>query len=90
MEFQKESGRIFALDQEGRLLAEVVFPTGPDGVADIHHTFVDGSLRGQGVAGLLLRAAADQLRAQGKKARASCSYAAGWFEKHPEERDLLA
>ena len=57
MEFQKEPGRIFALGEDGKLLAEITFPTGEDGVADIDHTFVDESLRGQGVASQLVRAA---------------------------------
>ena len=58
-------------------------------VAGVGHTFVDDTLRGQGVAGQLLRAAADQIRAEGKRARATCSYAEIWFERHPEEADLL-
>ena len=68
---------------------EITFPTGEDGVADIDHTFVDESLRGQGVASQLVRAAAAELRAQGKRAKSSCWYAAQWFEKHPQEQDLL-
>jgi len=88
MEFQHESGRIFALDGDGKLIAEVTFPT-TDGVADIDHTFVDASLRGQGVAGKLLAAAAEQIRADGLKAKATCSYAVKWFDQHPEEQDLL-
>ena len=78
MEFQKEPGRIFALGEDGKLLAEITFPT-----------FVDESLRGQGVASQLVRAAAAELRAQGKRAKTSCWYAAQWFEKHPQEQDLL-
>ena len=50
---------------------------------------MDDTLRGQGVAGQLLQAAADQIRAEGKRARATCSYAEIWFERHPEEADLL-
>lgn len=88
MNFSQEEGRIFAVDGEGRLLAEVTFPT-RDGVAVIDHTFVDTSLRGQGVAGQLLQAAADAVRAQGRKARPVCSYAVRWFEQHPEQADLL-
>ena len=87
MEFQREDGRIYAMQGE-RLLAEVTFPS-RDGVADIQHTFVDDSLRGQGVAGQLLQAAADQIRSDGMKTRLTCSYARLWFEKHPEESDLL-
>lgn len=90
MEFQREEGRVFALDKAGKLLAEVTFPTGADGVAEIDHTFVDSSLRGQGVAGQLLDEAVKALRQEGKKARPVCSYAVAWFEKHPEHSDLLA
>ena len=77
MEFQREPGRIYA-EEEGRVIAEVTFPD-RDGAADIDHTFVDDTLR----------AAADQIRAEGKRARATCSYAEIWFERHPEEADLL-
>ena len=79
MEFQKEPGRIIALGEDGKLLAEITFPTGEDGVADIDHTFVDESLRGQGVASQLVRAAAAELRAQGKRAKTSEKYCAGIF-----------
>lgn len=88
MEFQREPGRIYAMNGE-KLVAEVTFPE-RDGVAVIDHTFVDDSLRGQGVAGQLVRAAVDQIRADGRKAGATCSYAQVWFQNHPEEQDLLA
>lgn len=88
MDFCKEPGRIFAVDGTGKLLAEVTFPE-QDGAAVINHTFVDGSLRGQGVAGQLLQAAADTLRAEGRKAVPLCSYAVHWFDTHPEAQDLL-
>ena len=55
MEFQKSEGRIFARDETGKLVAEITFPTVAEGVADIDHTFVDESLRGQGVAGKLVQ-----------------------------------
>ena len=89
MEFQKSEGRIFAQDETGKLVAEITFPTVAEGVADINHTFGDESLRGRGVAGQLVRAAAQELRAQGRLTRTSCWYAAQWFEKHPQEQDLL-
>ena len=88
MEFQRENGRIYA-ERDGKLIAEITFPE-ENGVAVIDHTFVDDSLRGQGVAGRLVRAAADQIRSENKKARAVCTYARAWFDRHPEERDLLA
>ena len=80
-------------DPAGSILAEVTFPaTDRPGVVDIDHTFVDPSLRGQGIAGTLMRHAVDAIRSSGRRvvAAPSCSYAAAWFEKHPSERDLLA
>ena len=89
MEFQKSEGRIFAQDETGKLVAEITFPTVAEGVADIDHTFVDESLRGQGVAGELMQRAVDSLRASGRKAVATCSYARKWFDQHPEQKDVL-
>ncbi len=86
MDFHITENRIFANDEDGKLIAELLFPSqGPDTVC-FTRTFVDDSLRGQGVAGQLMEAAAKELAAQGKKATATCSYAAKWLEKHPELR----
>lgn len=87
MDFQEEPGRIFVM-QDGTLVAEITFPE-QDGVAVFDHTFVDGSLRGRGVADQLVRAAVRQVRGRGGKARLVCSYARRWFANHPEEADLL-
>lgn len=87
MDFQHEKGRIFALDADGKLLAEVTFPT-ENGVATITHTFVDDSLRGQGVASQILAEAAEQIRASGLRMNATCRVAAKWIAKHTEFSDL--
>ena len=89
MTFTKESNRIYCA-QGGKTLAEVTFPQAEPGVVVIDHTWVDPSLRGQGAAGQLMQAVVDALRADGRKARASCSYARAWFARHPEAADILA
>jgi predicted GNAT family acetyltransferase len=89
MEFKHEKSRIFLNNEEGKTIAEVTFPETSDNTVDINHTFVDGSLRGQGVADKLLSELAQELKNKNKKAVATCSYAVGWFEKHPEYEDLL-
>ncbi|KAF5047328.1 GNAT family N-acetyltransferase [Sedimentibacter saalensis] len=89
MEFKHEKSRIFLNNEEGKTIAEVTFPETSDNTVDINHTFVDGSLRGQGVADKLLSELAQELKSKNKKAVATCSYAVGWFEKHPEYEDLL-
>ena len=88
MDFSYFSDKITINDQT-KTLAEVDFPELEPGLVDINHTFVDDSLRGQGVAGKLMEAAADHLRSERKKAVLSCSYAVKWFEKHPEYQDIL-
>ena len=89
MEFQSEDHRVFAKDQGGHVIAEVTFPEVSADTAVIDHTFVDQSLRGQGVAGQLLDAAVRQIRMEGLRAKATCSYAAKWFKEHPDQSDLL-
>ncbi len=83
MEFITEKDRIYATDAAGNVVAEVDFPT-VDGVSTIDHTFVDPSLRGEGIAGKLVKLAADKILSEGNKIAATCSYAVAWFKRHPE------
>ena len=83
MNFITEKDRIYATDPSGKVIAEVTFPT-KDGVSTIDHTFVDPSLRGEGIAGKLVKLAADKIMAEGNKIAATCSYAVAWFKRHPE------
>ncbi|MDR2610846.1 MAG: N-acetyltransferase [Clostridiales Family XIII bacterium] len=89
MEFKKDSNWIYGTDESGNIIAEVTFPNTEDGAVVINHTFVDPSLRGQGVAAQLIEAAYDTIKAGGKKAYATCPYAIKWFDEHPEKRDIL-
>ena len=90
LELTRETTRIYALNEKGKLVAEITFPMTAPGIYTIDHTFVDPSLRGQGAAGKLAQAAADQIRARELKAVLTCSYAKKWFGEHPEQSDLLA
>ena len=83
MNYIIESDRIYATDNGGRVIAEVTFHNSA-GVSTIDHTFVDESLRGRGVAGELIRLAADSILANGNKIGATCAYAIAWFQRHPE------
>lgn len=83
MNFITDTNRIYATDNVGKIIAEVTFPT-KDGISTIDHTFVDKSLRGQGVAGELVKLAADKILADGNKIGATCPYAIDWFKNHPE------
>ena len=80
-ELRTEQNRIYA-ERDGVLLAEITFPETAEGVFCIDHTFVDASLRGQGAAGQLVRAAVEAIHAKGGTVTATCSYALGWLQKH--------
>ena len=49
---------------------------------EINHTFVDASLRGQGIAGKLMTELISELEKRISKRVPTCSYAVSWFEKH--------
>lgn len=83
MDFIYETGRIYAEDASGDLAAEITFPAS-NGIAEIDHTFVGDSLRGQGIAGQLVKAAAEQIIKDGNKIKATCPYAVSWLAKHKE------
>lgn len=90
MEWAAERDAVRYLNEQGEVVAEVTFPEVEPGVVEINHTFVDESLRGQGIAGQLLGRAVASIAASGYRARPTCSYAVRWFEKHPEHAGLLA
>ncbi len=83
MNFITETNRIYSIDSTGKIIAEVTFPT-KGGISTIDHTFVDDSLRGQGIAGILVKLAADKILADGGQIGATCPYAVVWFKRHPE------
>jgi predicted GNAT family acetyltransferase len=89
MNFIHEQNKIYLNDDNNHMIAVVTFPKIQDNVVNIDHTYVDNSLRGQGIAGKLMEEAVTQLRENNQKAKLSCSYAVKWFEDHPECSDIL-
>lgn len=83
MVFITEKDRIYTTDSNGKVIAEVTFPT-TNGISVIDHTFVDPVLRGKGIAGKLVKMAADKILTDGNKIAATCPFAVIWFKRHPE------
>lgn len=69
--------------------AVVDYLVAADGALILEHTFTPPSMRGQGVAGVLVRAAAEYARETGVHIEPRCSYAVRFFDNHPEFQDLL-
>lgn len=89
MGFVREKNQVLYLDEQGEKKAEVTFPQIDEETVDLDHTFVDPSMRGTGLAGKLMKEAAEEIQAQGKKAVLTCSYAVQWFERHAEYQHLI-
>jgi len=89
MDFVKQSNWIFAKDEGGDIIAEVTFPKYKEDVVAINHTYVDDSLRGQGIAAQLMEETWNMLHGDGRKAKLTCPYAVKWFTEHPEKRDVV-
>lgn len=82
MEFKKEENKIYLDDANGNIIAEIDFEELEDKKYNIYHTFVDESLRGQGVASKLVELAVEEIKSRGGVVEATCSYAQKWLEKN--------
>ena len=82
MQFIKEENRIYATNIDNETVAEVTFYEIEKGVYNIDHTFVDDSLRGQGVGSKLVQEAVNTIREKGAQIQATCPFASKWIEEN--------
>ena len=80
--FVTDTDKIYMSDDKENVIAEIDFVETAPGILTIEHTFVDSSLRGQGIAAKLVEAAVKEIHSRGKKVQATCSYAAKWLKEH--------
>ncbi|MFL2099458.1 GNAT family N-acetyltransferase [Desemzia sp. FAM 23991] len=91
MEFEKGDNRFYKNDESGKMIAEITYiPSGEDKVL-VDHTFVDPSLRGQGVAEQLVDRTVQEMETEGKKMVAVCPYVVSLFERKSDKyQDIIA
>ena len=70
-----EENRIYLQDENWNILAEINFEKIDDKTYNISHTFVDDSLRGQGIGNVLVEKAITYLTEKWYKVSATCPYA---------------
>ena len=70
-----EENRIYLPDERWNILAEINFEKIDDKTYNISHTFVDDSLRGQGIGSELVEKAMSYLISKWYKVTATCPYA---------------
>lgn len=81
-------GNGYVFRQNGEIAAEVTFRPMNESTLILDHTYVDPSLRGQGVAEKLVRRVVDLAREEGKRIIPACSYADALFRRHKEFEDV--
>lgn len=90
MELVREKNAIVNRNEAGEVLAEITFiPTDDPNVVNANHTFVSPELRGQGAAGKLLDRLVEEMKSDGKKIKATCSYVVRKFKEEPETYDEI-
>ena len=82
MQFIKEENRIYATNIDNETVAEVTFYEIENGVYNIDHTFVDDSLRGQGIGSKLVQEAVNTIKGKGAQIQATCPFASKWMEEN--------
>ncbi len=70
-----EENKIYLPDKNGKVLAEIDFEKIDEKTYNISHTFVDDSLRGQGIGSELVEKAITYLTAKWYQVSATCPYA---------------
>ena len=83
-----EAGQRFVMVVEGEE-ALVAYRMPDENTIDLYRTYVPEVARGRGVAGLLARRALEHARAAGLRVVPTCSYIAGFVDKHPEYSELV-
>lgn len=89
MKYLYEEHKIYVLDENNKEIVRGTFPFIKENVVNVDHTFVDPSLRGQGIASILMTKIVEYAESKGYKMTATCPYAVNWFQRHKEYNYIL-
>ena len=87
---QTQRGGEFFIERDGRHIAEITYQYQNDATIVADHTWVDNSLRGQGVARQLLDVLVAFAREKQLKIVPTCSYVDVMFQREAEFADVVA
>ncbi|MHA6782381.1 GNAT family N-acetyltransferase [Pseudonocardia saturnea] len=78
----------FEIRSGGELAGFARYRSDPGGITFVHTEIADG-FAGQGLGGILVRAALDAARSRGLAVHPVCPFVRSWIAKHPEYADLV-
>ncbi|MDO4431725.1 MAG: GNAT family N-acetyltransferase [Aerococcaceae bacterium] len=78
-------------NEQQEVIAEITYaPTEDENVVEADHTYVDASLRGQGIAEKLLDTLVEAMAQEGKKIKPTCSYVVKKFATEEKYQAIKA
>lgn len=89
MEVKKGLNKLYVGDSEEAALARLTWKNGGNNIIVVDHTIVDPSLRGQGVAKLLLKGLVTMAREENLKIVPACSFIVTKMTQTDEYKDIL-
>ena len=78
----------FELRVDGELVGWAEYRPAGDSVI-VAHTEIDERREGEGLGSVLVRGVLDHIRASGKTVIPTCTFTAGYIQRHPESVDLV-
>lgn len=80
---------MFFIEDDGEIVAEIVYGNGGENTIIIEHTEVDDRLRGQNIGYELVHRVVEYARMHGRKVSPVCPFAKAVFDKKPDFGDVL-
>ncbi|WP_319205358.1 GNAT family N-acetyltransferase [uncultured Ilyobacter sp.] len=84
-----ENKKMFYIEKDGLIIAELTYVYGGEGKIAINHTYVEPEYRGDGLAQKLAVESIKYARENNFKIIPVCSFAVTFFRKHEEYADVL-
>jgi|LSQX01.2.fsa_nt_gb predicted GNAT family acetyltransferase len=89
IKFESNQNRFYISNNNNETIAEVTFKPVNENTIILYHTFVDISLRGQGIAKILVDKVVDYARLNNLKIKPTCSYALKIMTHSSSYQDVL-
>lgn len=76
--------------ESGEVIGHITYEKKAEGIFDLTHTEIDPGKSGNGLGGLLVGFALDDIRTQGARAIPTCTFIEKYMDEHPAVADLRA
>lgn len=89
MEIKQGTNKFYIGETEDQIIAEITYIFINKEAINVNHTFVDPSLRGEGIARKLMDEVVIYAKENNLKIKPTCSYAVKVFPRYPEYEELI-